>query len=87
MTPNQIKEARRSLGLSVNQLGALLDTDGQSIRRMEMEPDKSTARTPAPRMVRLIEAYLAGYRPADYPKSSSRYEDADKSKWWRQERE
>ena len=67
MTPAQIKDARHKLGLSCPQLAALLDTDAQTIRRMEQREDASTFRKPAPRMVRLIEAYLAGYRPDDWP--------------------
>jgi len=67
MTPVQIKKARRDLGLTVDQMGAMLDTDAQTVRRMGYDANKSTSRTPAVRMVRLIEAYLAGYRPADWP--------------------
>ncbi len=67
MTPAQIKEARITLGLTQSQLGAMLDTDGQTIRRMEMD-GTSTARLPAVRMVRLIRAYLDGYRPDDWPR-------------------
>jgi DNA-binding transcriptional regulator YiaG len=67
MTPTELKEARQSLGLSVSQLADLLETDAQSIRRMEMPHDRSTHRFPAPRMQRLIEAYLDGYRPDDWP--------------------
>jgi len=67
MTPSQFKQARQSLGLTQSQLGNLLDTDGQSIRRVEMEGDATTKRKPAPRMVRLLQAYLDGYRPTDWP--------------------
>jgi len=67
MTPIQFKQARQSLGLTQSQLGTLLDTDGQSIRRVEMEGDATTKRKPAPRMVRLLQAYLDGYRPTDWP--------------------
>ena len=67
MTPAEIKQARQSLGLSVADLARLLDTDPQTIRRMEQRDDASTFRKPAPRMVRLIDAYLAGYRPTDWP--------------------
>ena len=69
MTPSEIKEARHKLGLSDRQLGKLLDTDAQTIRRMEQSEAASTFRRPAPRMVRLIRAYLDGYRPADWPKA------------------
>ena len=67
MTPTQLKNARERLGLTQAQLGRLLDTDGQTVRRMEMPPDASTHRKPAARMVRLLQAYLAGYRPPDWP--------------------
>lgn len=67
MTSADFKEAREILGLTQAQLGRLLDTDGQSIRRIEMPESASTHRRPAPRMVRLIQAYLAGYRPNDWP--------------------
>ena len=67
MLPAQIKQARHTLGLSVADLALLLDTDGQTVRRMEQSDDASTFRRPAPRMVRLIEAYLLGYRPPDWP--------------------
>lgn len=67
MTPDEVKEARLKLGLTQAQLGAVLDTDGQTVRRMEMPVDASTHRKPAVRMVRLIRAYLDGYRPQDWP--------------------
>jgi DNA-binding transcriptional regulator YiaG len=67
MTHDQIRAARRRLGLTVKQMAALLDTDDLSIRRLEMHPDRATARKPAPRMLRLIAAYLDGYRPVDWP--------------------
>lgn len=67
MTPTEIKQARQSLGLSVAQIATLLDTDPQTIRRMEQSETANTFRKPAPRMVRLIRAYLDGYRPNDWP--------------------
>ena len=68
MTPAEIKEARQSLGLSVPQLAALLETDPQTIRpAWEQSETANTFRSPAPRMARLIRAYLAGYRPDDWP--------------------
>lgn len=67
MTPTELKQARQSLGLSTAQMGAMLDTDAQTIRRMEQRPDAKTFRSPAPRMLRLLRAYLDGYRPADWP--------------------
>ena len=67
MTPAEIKGARQNLGLSAPQLAALLDTDPQTIRRMEQSETTKTFRRPAPRMVRLLRSYLDGYRPSDWP--------------------
>ena len=67
MTPTDLKQARHKLGLTQAQLGAMLDTDGQTIRRMEQPEDTKTFRKPAPRMLRLLVAYMAGYRPDDWP--------------------
>lgn len=67
MTPAEIKAVRQWLGITVSQLAVLLDTDPQTIRRMEQSEAASTFRKPAPRMVRLLRAYLDGYRPADWP--------------------
>ena len=67
MTPPEIKQARHTLGLSVADLARLLDTDPQTVRRMEQSETASTFRRPAPRMVRLVQAYMMGYRPPDWP--------------------
>lgn len=77
MTPEQIKSAREQLGLSTSQLAAMLDTDKQTVHRMELPTSASTHRAPAHRMVRLIEAYLAGYRPADWPLETDRTRKSD----------
>lgn len=66
MSPIEIKQARQKLGLSTAQLATLLDTDPQTIRRMEQSETANTFRRPAPRMVRLLRAYLSGYRPPDW---------------------
>ena len=67
MTPADIKQARHAMGLSVADLARLLDTDPQTVRRMEQSETASTFRRPAPRMVRLVQAYMMGYRPPDWP--------------------
>lgn len=67
MDNKDLRVARASLGLSVADMARMLETDALSVRRMELSPDKSTHRKPAPRMVRLIRAYLDGYRPSDWP--------------------
>lgn len=63
-----LKAARRALGLTQSQMGAMLDTDAGTIRKMELPPDRSQHRPVAVRMARLIRAYLGGYRPPDWPK-------------------
>lgn len=65
--PDEIKAARERLGLTLTEMAAMLDTDAKSLRCMEMDPAVKMARTPPPRLVRLLEAYLDGYRPADWP--------------------
>jgi transcriptional regulator with XRE-family HTH domain len=67
MDHTEIKAARQALGLSLSEFAEMLDTDPTTTRRLEMDPRHSTARQPAPRMVRLIQAYLDGYRPTDWP--------------------
>ena len=67
MTPQEIREARQTLGLTQAQLGAMLDTTARVMRCVESSPDASTHRKLSPRMERLIRAYLSGYRPEDWP--------------------
>ena len=67
MNYREIKLARQALGLSLSEMAEMLDTDPTTTRRLEMAPHNSTARQPAPRMLRLIQAYLDGYRPTDWP--------------------
>lgn len=67
MTPKQLSEARRKLGLTLEQMGTMLGYDGVQIRSQvhRLEIGARTIREP---QRRLIEAYLAGYRPDDWPK-------------------
>jgi hypothetical protein len=68
MTPSDVKYARQTLGLTLKDFSVMLDTDASTIRKMELNEESSQYRRPAPRMVRLIMAYLKGYRPPDWPK-------------------
>jgi len=69
MKPDEIRSARQKLGLSGAQMATMLETDQQSIYRMEMDPSESTtARKPGRRIVRLLHAYMSGYRPDDWPR-------------------
>ncbi|MFG6535676.1 helix-turn-helix domain-containing protein [Sulfitobacter sp. 1A16787] len=67
LTPAALRAARLALDLTQSQLADMLDTDAQSVRRMEMEPGAATARPIPPRAARLVAAYLSGYRPEDWP--------------------
>jgi len=66
MTPIQLKEARRELGLSLLEMATMLGYQGAQ-RRQQMD-DLETGRRPIREpQRRLAEAYLAGYRPNDWP--------------------
>ncbi len=68
MTPSHIVTARRLLDLSQSQFAAMLDCDVTNIQKIERDADLKSSRPAPPRMVRLINAYLSGYRPQDWPK-------------------
>lgn len=63
MNPDEIKQARNSLGLTQSQLAPLLGY-GATPRVAEIE---SGARNASDCVVRLLRAYLDGYRPSDWP--------------------
>jgi hypothetical protein len=67
MTPEQFKAARMSLGLSVYDLGRILDTAPDTIREWELPDHRSTARGPNPVAARALHWLLAGYRPPEWP--------------------
>lgn len=68
MTPIEIKQARKSLGLTQAEMGRMLDIQDQNTyRKYEMPVSARQHRVPAARMVRLIRAYLDGFRPEDWP--------------------
>lgn len=71
MNHADMKAARKALGLTIDQMAKMLDTDRRSLRRIETDPMRGsgqhTSRDPAPRMVRLMQAYLEGHRPKDWP--------------------
>ena len=63
VTPEQIKAARKFLGLTQAQMAIVLGYYGQSpYARMERGE-----RAPHGSVIRLINAYLDGYRPGDWP--------------------
>jgi len=60
------REARLRLDLTQSQMGALLGYEGEHVRQMvyEIEQGQKPLR---PCQRRLLEAYLSGYRPDDWP--------------------
>jgi DNA-binding transcriptional regulator YiaG len=68
MSPEEFKSARRRLGLTQAQLGHILDTAPPTIRRWEMPPENSTARSVNPVAARAMRWMLAGFRPPEWPK-------------------
>lgn len=66
MTPSDLTRARHALGLSLEQMALMLGYEGEQIRS-QMHHLESGRRTLRPAQRRLVEAYLAGYRPDDWP--------------------
>ena len=64
--PIEITEARRKLGLTHSELAHLLGYQGTNTRQMgyDISIGKRPLREP---QRRLLEAYLSGYRPDDWP--------------------
>jgi DNA-binding transcriptional regulator YiaG len=62
MTPEKVRMARLKLGLTQAELAAVM-----GIRTMSVSDWERGIRTPSSQSVRLIQAYLSGYRPADWP--------------------
>jgi transcriptional regulator with XRE-family HTH domain len=63
MSPGKIRAARRSLGLTQAQLAAMLGY-ARSDRVSEIERG---IEQPSAAVRRLLQAYLDGYRPVDWP--------------------
>jgi DNA-binding transcriptional regulator YiaG len=68
MTPQEFKQARHDLGLTQSQMAYMLDTTDRMVRRVESTPDRSTHQPPPARWTRLVQAYLDGHRPHDWPR-------------------
>lgn len=66
MTPADLKRARLTLGLSLSQTATLLGYQGVHRRQQaeDLETGRRAIREP---QRRLMEAYLEGYRPQDWP--------------------
>ena len=70
MTPSALTRARHALGLNLEQMALMLGYEGLQIRS-QMHSLESGRRTIRPAQRRLIDAYLAGYRPEDWPLSEA----------------
>jgi transcriptional regulator with XRE-family HTH domain len=67
MTGEEVKAARARLGLTLEELATMLGYQGE--HRRQMQHDLETGRRPLREpQRRLIEAYLEGYRPKDWPR-------------------
>ncbi len=67
MTSQEFKSARRMLGLSLSELGNILNTDPRTIRKWEADDSASTSRGPNPVACRAVSWMLAGFRPPQWP--------------------
>lgn len=68
MTPDQLARARKRLGLNLEQMAHMLGYDGLQAKS-QVQHMESGRRDIRPAQRRLLEAYLAGYRPKDWPAS------------------
>lgn len=68
MTPGATfsREARLRLGLTQSQMGQMLGYEGEHVRQMVYEIERGQ-KPLRPCQRRLLEAYLSGYRPDDWP--------------------
>lgn len=69
MTHDEIKAARKKLGLTQAQLAYMMDSTDRMVRRVESPPHRSTHQPAPTRWIRLLEAYLDGHRPRDWPRT------------------
>lgn len=66
MTPSQLARARERLGLTLEAMATLLGYQGTQRRQMQYDLETGRRKIREPQR-RLVEAYLAGYRPDDWP--------------------
>lgn len=60
MTPEQFKEARQSLGLSLSQLAKILNVDPRTVRKWEASESASTGRDPNPIACQVLRWLASG---------------------------
>ena len=66
MTPKQFQAARHRLGLTLSEMALMLGYQGEHMRQQahDLETGRRAIREP---QRRLMQAYLSGYRPPDWP--------------------
>lgn len=68
-SPDDFREAQHQLGLSDAELAPLLGCSAVQLRRMKVDdPSLPSHRPVQPVTARLLQAYLDGYRPPDWPR-------------------
>ena len=67
MTPDQLREARRTLGLSQSELALMLGYSPATGRHMVSHLERGERELQTAQR-RLLDAYLDGYRPKDWPR-------------------
>lgn len=73
MTPKAFSQARAKLQLTMAELAPLLGYDGD-LGRAQISLMESGERTIRPAQERLLQAYLDGYRPKDWPNPTERHD-------------
>ena len=66
MTPDQLARARKRLGLTLKQTADMLGYEGEQAKS-QVHHLETGRRQIRPAQRRLVEAYLSGYRPDDWP--------------------
>lgn len=67
MTHKDFKRVREELGLSVSDAAQVLGCSRVHIMRVQSPPGGETHRGVSAAIERLLQAYLDGYRPRDWP--------------------
>ena len=66
VTPKQLAFARQALGLTLEQMATMLGYEGEHRRQLMYRIEQGERSIRAPQR-RLVEAYMDGYRPKDWP--------------------
>ncbi|WP_062233600.1 hypothetical protein [Aureimonas sp. N4] len=80
MTPQDFRRIQEELGLDDAQMAEMLGFESaQNMKRLKADVDKPHHRKIMPYTARLLQAYLDGYRPADWPAGASPAQPAARS--------